>query len=593
MCGIIGFVDPKKKIKYDIAELNHLQNHRGPDEAGVYRNSAKGFSLAMTRLSIVAVDQAHQPFKSNDGYIVIFNGEIYNAKELFNEINKDQSSALNGHEIEVIYLLYKKYGESFLNKLNGMFSIAIFDPTVNKIFLARDRFGIKPLHYYNKNGVFCFSSEIAPLKKSLNGNVDIDHQSVANYFSLGYVLNPNTIFNEIKQLPPGSFINFDLNNKKLAIDKWWNFPNKINYDLSQDEWDKKIDIQLKKSLNQWTNSDVPISYSLSGGLDSSILVALAAINSNKRIKTYSLGFDGIDEQAWNELSLAREVSEKYNTNHTEIILKPENLADSLESMCIHLEQPYAGGLPSWPLFREISKDYKVAIIGSGGDEIFGNYNRGRFFSNFKNHNSFNNLDVNLFNDSIQNAFFLMKDHEAEEVLKIKQSNIVKIFYELCQSYKQNNTDDLIAQLSMDTQLVDEFLMMTDRFSMANSLEVRTPYLDHDLVNLLFSMPIKYRKNQDIYKVALRRAMGHLLPQNLLSAKKNGFKIPLSLWMRGHLRDLVEDLIGASAINNSDFFRKDFYRNFVKPMLEGDNRYISLIWSVLMFQMWLKNTNNLL
>ena len=592
MCGILGIIDPNNKNRYDISELNRIQIHRGPDESGVFNNNTIGLSMAMTRLSIVDVNEAHQPYLSKDGYIVIFNGEIFNCASLFKEINQLQSTKLNGYEVEIIYFLYKKYGESFLNKLNGMFSLSIYDPKLNSIFIARDRFGIKPLHYYNKGGVFCFSSEIGPLKKSLNGDIAIDSNSVANYFRLGYVSNPNTIYSEIKNLSPGHLIKYSLSDKKFEVKKWWNQQHTINYDLSKNDWYEKINAQLSKSLNLWATSDVPISYSLSGGLDSSALVALASINSNKRIKTYSLGFEGKGEEAWNEIENAREVSKKYDTDHTEIILKPEDLADSLEDMVLHLEQPYAGGLPSWPLFKEMAKDYKVAIIGSGGDEIFGNYNRARFFSKLHQDRSMRSLDINLFEDSIQNAFYLMKEQQVNLVLKNNKSDIASNLFNLFNGYKNNNVDDLVAQLSFDSQLVDEFLMMTDRFSMAHSLEVRTPYLDHDLVNLLFSMPINYRVDTDIYKIALRKSIGHLLPQCILSTKKNGFKIPLSLWMRGHLRDQVEDLIGESALSNSGYIRKDFYHMYVKPMLNGDNNHISIIWSVFMFQMWLKKSHRI-
>ena len=588
MCGILGIIDPNKKIKYDIAELNHMQIHRGPDESGVFKKDSLGLSMAMTRLSIIAVDEAHQPFISKDGYVVIFNGEIFNSEALFKEIKKDISFSSHGHEVEAIYFLYKKYGENFLQKLNGMFSISIFDPKENLIFIARDRFGIKPLHYFNKDGIFCFSSEIRPLLKALNKGVNIDTKSVANYFHLGYVPNPNTIYSEIKHLPPGSFIKFKIKNQKLEIKKWWNHKYKINDNLTENDWYERINTQLSKSLNLWTTSDVPVAYALSGGLDSSALVALASINSKERIKTYSLGFEGNGEDAWNELSIAKDVSKKYNTEHTEIILKPENLADSLSEMVNHLEQPYAGGLPSWPLFKKIAENYKVTIGGLGGDEIFGNYNRVNFFTQFQYKKSLIEADKTLFKDSIQNAFFLMKEEQAIQILKNYESDISNDLFNRFNSYKHNYIDDRVAQLSFDSQLVDEFLMMTDRFSMAHSLELRTPYLDHDLVSLLFSMPIKYRLDHNNYKTALRKSIGHLLPKSVLLAKKNGFKIPLSLWMRGHLRDLVEDLIGEAALINSEFINKDFYIKYVKPMLAGENDNISLIWSVLMFEMWLKS-----
>jgi len=592
MCGIIGVVDKKNKVKRSITELNFIQHHRGPDEAGFFHKNSIGLKLAMTRLSIVDVHVAHQPFISKDGYVVIFNGEIFNVEDLRKNFLESYSSSLStNYEAELIYILYRKYGEKFLDMLNGMFAIAIFNPTSNSLMVARDRFGIKPLHYVKNNDMFCFSSEIRPLLECLDWKTTLDYESVENYFSVGYVPNPSTIYSEVKQLPPGNLINFDLTSQKLQIKRWWVKNSTINNSLNLAEWDHKINNQLLKSMKTWSFSDVPVTYLLSGGLDSSALVALGAMNSSSPIKTYSLGFEGEGEESWNELAIAKDVSKKYGTDHTEIILNPDKLADNIYRMVQHLEQPYAGGLPSWAVFDEISKEHRVAIVGTGGDEIFGNYNRGkRFISSLSGSTYSNQINSSMFSKGIQDIFFIIKESQSKEILRDKRysNKLIQKLNILYHSYEHEEIDDVIAQLSIDTQLVDEFLMMTDRFSMAHSVEARTPYLDHDLVNLIFSMPVKYRIDYSNYKSALRRSIGYLLPKSVLEAKKHGFNIPLSLWMRGRLRDLVEDHIGESALRSSQFINPKFYHSYVNPMLNGDNRNITMIWSVLMFQLWLKN-----
>jgi len=592
MCGIIGVVDKKNKIKTGLKELNDMQNHRGPDESGFYQNDSVGLQLAMTRLSIIDIQGAHQPYISKDGYVVIFNGEIFNVANLSKDISQsDPSIESSNYEAELICILYRKYGEKFLDRLNGMFAIAIYDPKNNSLFIARDRFGIKPLHYLKSNETFCFSSEISPLIECLNGKTTLDYQSIENYFSVGYVPNPSTIYSEIKQLPPGNYMTYDLSNAKLRIKRWWvNIP-KIDYSLSIDEWYFEVKNQLQKSMKTWSFSDVPVTYLLSGGLDSSALVAVAAMNSSSPINTYSLGFQGDGEESWSELLIAKDMSKKYGTNHTEIILNSDKLADSLCSISQHLEQPFAGGLPSWAVFEEISKEHRVAIVGTGGDEIFGNYNRGKKFISSVFRGSYNNsINSAILTKGIQEVFFMMNDNQSQEILRNKKKSfeLTKKFSNLYYSCQFEEIDDILAQLSFETQLVDDFLMLTDRFSMAHSVEARTPFLDHDLVKLMFSMPTKYKIDYGNYKSALKNSIGHLLPKSVLDSKKHGFNVPLSLWMRGRLRDLVEEMIGKKALNSSQFIKPEFYDLYVKPMLKGDNRYIGMIWQVFMFQFWLKN-----
>jgi asparagine synthase (glutamine-hydrolysing) len=621
MCGIIGITSKIFRSIESVQKLNNIQYHRGPDSNGIYQDIDSNVSLAMTRLEIIDIDGGNQPFSiNNDSYVIMLNGEIYNNFELRNDLEKGGFVFNTDHaEVEVLGALYVKYGEDMLQKLNGMFSFVIYDKQKRQIFIARDRYGIKPLFYYQDNNNFFFSSELKVLKECIDKNLEINDQSVVDYFNLGFVNNPNTIYKDIYQLSPGHWLKFSVNNYILEIVKWWKQSFTKNYSISRKDWPFVIREALKGAVKRWATSDVPISYLLSGGIDSAALAVLAAQMSSKRLNTYTLGFKGPEEKEWNELDVARDVAKKINSNHTEIVLEPKNLLDDLESMVYHLDQPYGGGLPSWEIFKKI--DEKVVVSGIGGDEIFGNYNRGKYLLDYCEKNFVNftgESEVDIFFKYFKDKFSIIKGVNLKDVINpeiiIDSYNPARSMFNAYNECAELDFEDRLSKISIETQITDEFLMMTDRFSMAHSLEARTPYLDHEFVELVFSMPTeikidygdnKYKSTEsDIdshlpnksynkydtnkYKIILRRAVEKYLPENILNHKKQGFSIPLSIWMRGPLNDLVDDLLNPSSLKKSGILNPLFYEKYVKPMLLGDNNHISIIWSSLMFQLWLNN-----
>lgn len=597
MCGILGIIGKKSRSFEYLKKLNDIQRHRGPDSWGIYQDEKLNVALAMNRLAIIDIADGHQPFvMNNEKLIIVFNGEVYNNLELRRELANRGEKFLTDHaEVETIGTLYNIYGENMLDKLNGMFALAIYDKQRQQLFIARDRFGIKPLYFFNDINSFVFSSELKIIVECVDKNLEIDNQSVVNYFSLGYVLTPKTIYENVSQLAPAHWLKFSIQSGSIDKKRWWKQQYGKNNGVSKEDWPILVRKGLEGAIKRWTMSDVPISYQLSGGLDSSSLVTLAAQMSSKRIRTYSIGFEGTGEENWNEMLIARDVAKKIDSEHTEIVLKPSHLIRDIDQMVACLEQPYAGGLPSWEIFKQISKNEKVAINGSGGDEIFGNYNRGETLQKLiekKRFELFQKVEFEEFLDFFKYRFSIIKGAELKHVIETermpKLQSTPDEMFELFNESVGLDIEDRLTKIAIETQMSDEFLMMIDRFSMAHSLEVRTPYLDNEFVDLVLSIPNKIKVEYKNYKSMLKKACGNFLPNSVLIAKKRGFSIPLSLWMRKPLRPIVNDLLNPSELKKGDLLNPVFYEKYVKPMLEGDNNNISLVWSVLMFQMWKNN-----
>ena len=372
MCGIAGLVNYKKDLKKTINSLNLSIKHRGPDENGFYFDKDENIALTMTRLSIIGLDDGCQPKISEDKNIIIFfNGEIYNYKEL----NKIYFPKLNiKSDTEILLRMYEKFGLNMLNSLNGMFSICIYNKNKKKIFLVRDRFGIKPLYYY-KNKNFAFSSEINSIKKVFGNKLEISKESISDYLSLGCTDGKNTIYKNVHKVEPGNYVTYDVRSKNLKCIKWYNFKKKTILIKNLNEAAEFAEDNIKKSLKLWTVSDVPICFLLSGGLDSGVLSSVYNKISKERINTFSLGFKQKKLEKWNEINIVNTLVKKINSNHKNINLKIDDLLSKISEMTKILGEPYGGGLPNWYIFREIAKKSKVAISGTGGDEIFGNYDR--------------------------------------------------------------------------------------------------------------------------------------------------------------------------------------------------------------------------
>lgn len=579
MCGIVGICG--KQEESWISAMNDIQAHRGPDGEGIFRSREDDVAIANRRLAIIDLSTGQQPMTTQDGrFTIVFNGEIFNAPELRLQLEKEGVEFMTDHsDTEVVLQGYVRQGKSFVKKLDGMFAFAIYDQERSTLCLARDHAGIKPLYYFYRNGRFAFASELKSLLKLPFIKREINSQSLWHYVSLKYIPGEETILENIKRLPPAHTLTYDLQKQTIQQDFFWKPVFGQGSMRSLSEWVKILREELEASVLRWTLSDVTIACSLSGGLDSSSIVGLLA-KSGQKLKTFSLGFSGEEEAYWNELPRAKQVAHMWNTDHHELVMDPEKLLDDLISMVWHLDEPYAGGLPSWMIFQFMAKEVKVGLTGVGGDEMFGNY--GKWRGNFP----WFGFD---FEKDFFEKFYYLSDKKKNITMSLSPGNQMQSTSHFLKTYfdaaDAATIRDRVAATDILTQLPEEFLMMTDRFSMAHSLEARTPFLDKKFMELALSVPSKIRTKRFDLKYLLRRVVADVLPRELLHARKKGFVLPLPLWLRGKLRPLVMYFLNRDYLKKQEIFQPEVYERYVVPHLEGRADFHHQIWIFLMFQIW--------
>lgn len=631
MCGIVGLAGWQDESW--LSRMNAVLHHRGPDGSGEYRDREAGVGLAMSRLSIIDLVGGQQPMSNEDGAVwLVYNGEVYNAPEIRPRLEAAGHRFRTSHsDTEVLVHLYEERGEEMLDELNGMFAFVLFDRRRGTLFGARDRLGIKPLYYLERPDLFAFASEMKALLPLPSVAREVDPESLFHYMSLSYVPGASSILRGVRRLPPGHRFRYDLASRQLTIRRYWDFPMGRVETRPEAEWCELIRAGLRESIRRRMLSDVPVGCSLSGGTDSSIIVGLLGEMGYSKIKTYSLGFTGSGEEAWNELALARQVAERWGTDHHELVLRPEELLRDLVRMVWHLDEPYGGGLPSWYIFKFMRQEVTVGLTGTGGDEVFGNYGRylrleanpgarwimahrraleawgrrlapwwrpvGRLAAALPGLDARRREELARLPwtaaEPLRRYYFNTVYHFGDlakrlAVFQMPTEGIpdtARLLQGLYDASGAQNARDGIAYLDATTQLTDEFLFFTDRLSMAHSLEARVPFLDHTFVELAFRVPSSLRTRRDDVKHLLKQALSHLLPPDLLRAGKHGFVIPIALWLRRELRPLAERLLAPERLRRQGIFRADFHGRFVAPHLEDRADFTWQIWNALMFQLW--------
>jgi len=590
MCGIVGLhglSSDSDSLRGFVGAMNRIQIHRGPDGEGTYVDESRYFGLAMRRLAILDIPGGSQPMRSEDGrFVLIFNGEIVNAPELRRELEAVGEVFISDHsDTEVLLRLMCRDGLAALPRLNGMFAFALYDGHEGILTLVRDRLGIKPLYYTEAGGRFAFASEMKSLLSLPFVERRVNRQSLFHYLSLMYVPGPDTILAGVQKLDPGCVLTYRFADRKVNVESWWRLRFDANLKIPAREWPERIRHTLGEAVNRWMLSDVPVACSLSGGLDSSSIVGLLALQGHS-VATYSLGFSGQGEQQWNELPLAAEVARKWGTEHHELIMDPAALLADLGKMVWHMDEPYGGGLPSWAVFKHMSQRVKVGLTGTGGDELFGNY--GKWIGVEGHWMMRPTTTAANFRRLYFDRFYYFPDAEKREILSGASADLAETSALLFTRYLDASgagPRDRCASIDISTQLPDEFLTMTDRFSMAHSLEVRPPFLDNELVDLVTKIPPDTRTSRRDLKGTLRKAVASVLPSALLTAPKKGFVIPLKLWLRGELRPLVQRLLAPERLARQGLFHPDLYARCVAPHLEGRRDLTTQLWGLLMFQMW--------
>lgn len=625
MCGIVGGVGPEAEDW--VQAMNRVQVHRGPDDQGIHCDPQREVCLGMCRLSILDLAHGHQPMGNRAGSTwIVYNGEIFNAPELRRRLERQHRFVTANSDTEVLLHLYDEKQEDMLAELNGMFAFVLYDARRGVLFGARDRMGIKPLYYAVATQRFAFASELKSLLCLPWITRALQPESLWHYLTLRFVPGGQSIFQGIRRLEPGSWFRYDVTTGEMESGRYWK-PRLGAHELrTPAEWAAIVREELKAAVHRWTLSDVPVGCSLSGGLDSSSIVGLLAEQGGRRVRTYALGFSGDGADEVDELPLARQVAERWGTEHHELVLQPADLLRDLVKMVWHLDEPYGGGLPSWYVFQFMHQQVKVGLTGTGGDELFGDYGRyaayeqalkgGRGFLAGRMESIWpavarvvSGLPEGLlglrrkeqwlhwpatwtdpFRWRYMHAFYYFSDElKRQAVLSPVVGSGRRETVDLMQAYYTDagavHPRDACTYLALSTQLPDEFLHMTDRFSMAHSLEARVPFLDHTFVELVLRIPPHIRTKPEDPKYLLRQAVHDLLPTDLLRAPKRGFVIPTARWLRGPLRVLAERLLAPDRLAAQGVIRPEFYTRFVQPHLDGRADYHAQIWTVLMFQLW--------
>jgi asparagine synthase (glutamine-hydrolysing) len=590
MCGITGFVG--EHAREIVPVINGVLEHRGPDDSGFFFDDDNLLGLGHKRLSILDITFGHQPFCNEDNSVALaYNGEIFNAVSLRRKLEGLGRSFRTDHsDTEVLLRMYEHFGMEMLNELNGMFSFVIYDKRRQKIFGARDIFGIKPLYYSNTAEHFAFSSEVKALLAIPGFEKIINHVAVSHYLSFQCIPAPLSIYHNICKLPAAHFFEYDLKLRSLSTERYWQ-PEFSNVAFPEEELLELVRSKVKNSVERWSISDVEIGCSLSSGLDSSVITMLATQNQSK-LRTYTLGFEGFE--TLDERNASRQLAGIYGTNHNEIILSENDFAQSLPSMIHALDEPYAGGLPSWFIYREMHKDLKVCLTGTGGDELFGNYGKWRMFNNFRdylytmrtNHSRLSLTDI-FKNPQGSYYYKFFTEREKKTILArdltSSSSGIVQQYWS---AFNSKNVENSVVSVDIQLQLPEEFLMMTDRMSMAFSMEARTPFLDRELATFIFSLDPKKRTSKSDPKSLLRKAFAKNLPQHIIDSPKKGFVLPLDQWTRKIFSDDIRELFDDRFLIKQGIFKPGLKQVFAGSG-SSNGFYTDKMWTLLMFQFWYK------
>ncbi len=603
MCGIAGFVS-KKYSEKDLMNMTNAIKHRGPDAIGHYFEAKKGIGLGHRRLSIIDLSSsANQPMISHcNRYIMVYNGEVYNFKKIakkLGSINWKTSS-----DSEVILEAFVKWGVDFVNELNGMFSIVIYDKQEEKIFLFRDRMGIKPLYFYYDDNHFIFASELKAINR-LEINKNINYDVIYAYLHLGYIPSDKTIYKKVFKLNPGSFLTYHKN--IISKKYYWKPENKIINPPYKDFNSSKKELQslLQESIKKRLISDVPIGTFLSGGTDSSIVTAIAQEVNNSPINTFSIGFK---EAKYNESEHAKKVANHIGTNHHEFILTEADAINELENIMEHFDEPFSdsSALPTMLVSKMARKHVTVCLSGDGGDELFMGYGAYKW-ANRINHPILGTLRTPIskllglssnnqkkraalvFNSPKRNwkshifsqEQYLFSEIELNKLILQKNKNTIT--NKLNSPYQHNrklNADEEQAFFDLNNYLIDDLLVKVDRSSMYSSLEARVPLLDHNIVEFTLNLHKDLKINNGIQKHILKELIYDYVPQKIMDRPKWGFSIPLEKWLKTDLNYLIEKYLNKEVITEQGIFNYNEIEQLKLNFSQGANYLYNRIWTLI-------------
>ena len=627
MCGITGIFDTRGRREIDrgvLSRMNESQHHRGPVEGGVHVEP--GVGLGHRRLSIIDLATGQQPLYNEDGSVcVVFNGEIYNFQELIPELQSLGHVFHTRSDTEVIVHAWEAWGERCVERFRGMFAFALWDRTRECLFLARDRLGVKPLHYaLLDDGTLLFGSELKSLLAHGGLRREIDPLAVEEYFALGYVAEPRCIFTQARKLPPATTLVVTRGRPLGEPREYWDVRFTLDNRIGEAEAREELVERLRESIRLRLMSEVPLGAFLSGGVDSSAVVALMAGLSNEPVNTCSIAFA---DPAFNEAEFARKVADRYRTNHHVETVESDDF-DLIDTLARLYDEPYAdsSAIPTYRVCQLARRHVTVALSGDGGDESFGGYRRYRLHMMEEGLRSIMPLGVRrpvfgLLGRVYPKADWAPRVFRAKTTFEgMARSSVEAYFhsvsilrgpmrtrlfsecfrrelggYDAQQVFDHHaaraGTDDplaLIQYLDLKTYLVGDINTKVDRASMAHSLEVREPLMDHPLVEWLASLPSSYKLRRREGKYLLKKSMEPMLPNDVLYRPKMGFSVPLARWFRGPLKGRVREALLGERLADTGWFEQDYLRHLVDAHQSGTRDYSASLWTLLMFEAFLRN-----
>ncbi|MCJ7616291.1 MAG: asparagine synthase (glutamine-hydrolyzing) [Desulfobacterales bacterium] len=635
MCGLVGFISKKyfNDLSQDLSEASSCLSHRGPNDSGFFYDEKIGLGLAHRRLSIIDRSSAgHQPMTSND-VTIIYNGEIYNFRNIRKTLEGYGHKFKSNTDTEVVLKAYIQWGIDCLEKFIGMFAFAIWDGRKKRLFLARDRIGIKPLYYHFSDGIFLFASELKAFMALSVFKKDIDPDSIPLFLHYQYIPTPRTVFKNTFKLLPGHFLTYE--NNTIKTHTYWRYPDmKVELSdsaLNEEEKLQQLDDILTQAVSDRMISDVPLGALLSGGIDSSIVVALMQKVNSSPVRTFSIGFK---EKKYNEAKWAAKVARHLGTDHTELYVTPKEAIDVIPMLPKIYDEPFAdsSAIPTFLVSKLTRSHVTVALSGDGGDEQFSGYVRywstrsavkglryvpvpvRRFISDLLKSIPLNWIEscylplrnvlpqpfrVANFPDKWQKLTGMISQTLISELYRMticywsKEELLSLIGKQLPESqfentFKETEGWQTISRLMMvdqKTYLPDAMLTKVDRASMAASLEVRVPLLDHRVVEYTASLPenLKYRNGTGKY--ILKKLLAKYVPGELFERPKMGFGVPIGHWLRKELKDLLLDYLSPERLKKEGLFDHVIVERKIKEHMSGRINLQYQLWALLMWEMW--------
>ncbi|HEY0003476.1 MAG TPA: asparagine synthase (glutamine-hydrolyzing) [Pyrinomonadaceae bacterium] len=618
MCGIAGFISDRERMTVEerAALLNRMCRvirHRGPDDQGVLVQ--QGLALGMRRLSIIDLAGGHQPISGEDGNAtVVFNGEIYNYRELQKELEARGHRFQTSSDTETIVHAYEEYGPACLDHFRGMFAFALWDERARKLFIARDRVGKKPLYYtLTPEGTFIFGSELKSLLEHPEARRELDPEALDAYLGFGYVPDPLCIFRGIHKLPAGHYLSFA--DGRVEVERYWDFVYEPVQERPEEDYLEELRALLEEAVRLRLVSDVPLGAFLSGGIDSSSIVGLMSRHMDQPVKTFSIGFH---EDSYDELRYARLAAERFGTEHHEFIVTPD-ICRMIDELAWHLDEPFAdsSAIPTYAVSKLAREHVKVVLSGDGGDELFAGYTRyviDKQRSGFANlphflrrglmqplsrslphgawgRNYLHNVALDPLNRYLDSISFLTSLHKRSlysdgfrSQLK-GHSRAVQLFEEHAQRVASHEPLDTLLYLDSKTYLPGDILTKVDRMSMAVSLEARVPLLDHKLIEFVTRIPASLKMKGLETKHIFKQAVRGLVPAEILDRPKQGFGLPIQKWIDQELRSYIREVLLDRRTLERGYFRQDYIELMFKERERGRRDHTGEIWTLFMLELW--------